>query len=50
MVQYVGIDELRGIGLDDARLGYQRIRALGKTDVKWLVEALAARKVMQSAK
>ena len=39
LVQYVDISELRAMQLDYAELGYRHVSALGKTDVKWLVEA-----------
>jgi DNA polymerase-3 subunit epsilon len=39
MVQHVDVNELRAIQLDYAKMGHQHVRALGKTDVKWLVEA-----------
>jgi len=39
MTQYVDTHDLQGIRIDYAVMGYQCIEALGKTDVKWLVEA-----------
>lgn len=39
MSPYVDHAELRAVQLDFLTLGYQAINALGKTDIKWLVEA-----------
>lgn len=39
MIQHVDINEVRAVQLDYGKLGYQHVRALGKTDLKWLVEA-----------
>ena len=39
LIQYVDISELRDIQVDYTELGYRQVSALGKTDVKWLVEA-----------
>jgi DNA polymerase-3 subunit epsilon len=38
MAQFVDINELNLIHIDYASMGYQCIKALSKTDVKWLVE------------
>ena len=35
---YLSLDDLAGLELDYQRLGYQKMPALGKTDIKWLVE------------
>lgn len=40
MAQFVSAAELQAVQLDYAAMGYQCVEALGKTDVKWLVEAL----------
>lgn len=39
MAQFVGSSELQAVQLDYATMGYHCVDALGKTDVKWLVEA-----------
>ena len=39
LVQYLDMNELRSIQVDYAELGYRYVNAIGKTDVKWLVEA-----------
>jgi len=39
MARYVDISELHPIRLDFREIGYQCIKSLSKTDVKWLVEA-----------
>lgn len=39
MAQFVSVSELQTVNLDYATMGYQGIEGLGKTDVKWLVEA-----------
>lgn len=39
MAQFVSVTELQAVQLDYAEMGYQCIEALGKTDIKWLVEA-----------
>lgn len=38
MTGYVGIQELQEIRIEYSSLGYEHIRTLSKTDVKWLVE------------
>lgn len=39
LAQFVSANELHAVQLDYAAMGYQCIEALGKTDIKWLVEA-----------
>lgn len=39
MVTFVGLAEVQALELNYAAMGYQCIESLGKTDVKWLVEA-----------
>ncbi len=39
MARFVDIDELRPVEIDFRTMGYQCIKSLSKTDVKWLVEA-----------
>lgn len=39
MARFVDINELRPVQLDFRKMGYQFIKSLSKTDVKWLVEA-----------
>jgi DNA polymerase-3 subunit epsilon len=39
MARFVSLEELEQVQCDYATLGYQFIQALGKTDIKWLVEA-----------
>ncbi|MEN9493519.1 MAG: hypothetical protein RJA63_3968 [Pseudomonadota bacterium] len=39
MAEFVSAAELQAVQLDYAAMGYQCVEALGKTDVKWLVEA-----------
>ena len=39
MARFVSLDDLEGVRCDYYVLGHQCIEALGKTDVKWLVEA-----------
>ena len=39
MAQFVNAAELQAVQLDYAAMGYQCVEALGKTDIKWLVEA-----------
>lgn len=39
MAQFVSVTELARVELDYPSMGYQDIDALGKTDIKWLVEA-----------
>ena len=39
MVQFVSVSELQAVQLDYATMGYQCVDTLGKTDIKWLVEA-----------
>ena len=38
MTGYVGIQELQEIRIEYSSMGYEHIRTLSKTDVKWLVE------------
>lgn len=39
MAEFVSASELQSVHLDYATMGYQKIDSLGKTDVKWLVDA-----------
>ena len=39
MARFVGATEVQAVAFSFSTLGYQSISALGKTDVKWLVEA-----------
>lgn len=39
MARFVDLDDLRCISIDFGAMGYRCIKALSKTDVKWLVEA-----------
>ena len=39
MTEFVDVNDLKGVRIEYALLGYQCIETLGKTDVKWLIEA-----------
>jgi DNA polymerase-3 subunit epsilon len=39
MTEFVGINDLKDVRIEYSLLGYQCIETLGKTDVKWLIEA-----------
>jgi DNA polymerase III subunit epsilon len=39
MAQFVSAAEFQSVQVDYASMGYQCVEALGKTDIKWLVEA-----------
>jgi len=36
--EYVAYSEIEGIGIDYMKIGYSNLNALGKTDIKWLIE------------
>ena len=48
MARFVDINELRAVQLDFRTIGYQCIKSLSKTDVKWLVEAFGEPEKHQS--
>jgi DNA polymerase-3 subunit epsilon len=39
LAEHITLAEIQALRLDYADMGYQHIKSLGKTDVKWLVEA-----------